>query len=109
MTGADAPTPLPDRVDVAILGAGPTGLTLTCALAFQAVAIAVLDQAAEGGTTSRAAVIHARTLEVLEAINLSKDLVSRGIVVPRFAIRDRGRTCSPFASTACCRRTIPTR
>lgn len=84
--------PLPERTDVVIVGAGPTGLSLACALAARGVAFVILDRAAEGGHTSRAAVVHARTLEVLEEIGVTQELVSRGVVVPHFTIRDRDRT-----------------
>jgi 2-polyprenyl-6-methoxyphenol hydroxylase-like FAD-dependent oxidoreductase len=83
---------LPDQTDVVIVGAGPTGLTLADALAARGVPFAIVDQAPEGGNTSRAAVIHARTLEVLDQIGVSRRLVDRGVVVPYFAIKDRDRT-----------------
>jgi 2-polyprenyl-6-methoxyphenol hydroxylase-like FAD-dependent oxidoreductase len=83
---------LPDQTDVLIVGAGPTGLALACALAARGIDFAIVDQAAEGSNTSRAAVIHARTLEVLDQIGVSRELVDRGVVVPRFAIKDRDRT-----------------
>ena len=90
MTGGQSATPAPrDQVDVVIVGAGPTGLALACALATRAVDFVILDRAPEGGATSRAAVVHARTLEALEEIDLSKDFVSHGLVVPRFTLRDR--------------------
>lgn len=83
---------LPDRTDVVIVGSGPTGLSLACALAARGMAFVVLDRAAAGGNTSRAAVVHARTLEVLEEVGASRELVRRGVVVPHFTIRDRDRT-----------------
>jgi 2-polyprenyl-6-methoxyphenol hydroxylase-like FAD-dependent oxidoreductase len=83
---------LPDQTDVLIVGAAPTGLALACALAARGIDFAIVDQAAEGSNTSRAAVIHARTLEVLDQIGVSRELVDRGVVVPRFAIKDRDRT-----------------
>ena len=84
-------TRLPTETDVVIVGAGPTGLTLACALAAQGVNYVIIDKAAQGGNTSRAAVIHSRTLEVLEGIGVTGELCDRGVVVPRFTIRDRDR------------------
>jgi 2-polyprenyl-6-methoxyphenol hydroxylase-like FAD-dependent oxidoreductase len=82
---------LPARTDVLIVGAGPTGLTLACTLAAQGVDYVLIDQAQQGGNTSRAAVIHARTLEVLDDLGVTDELCRRGVVVPRFTIRDRDR------------------
>ena len=82
---------LPTETGVVIAGAGPTGLTLACALAAQGVDVVLLDQAERGGNTSRAAVIHARTLEVLDDLGVSDELCRRGVVVPRFTVRDRDR------------------
>jgi 2-polyprenyl-6-methoxyphenol hydroxylase-like FAD-dependent oxidoreductase len=77
--------------EVLIAGAGPTGLTLSRALTAHGVDHLLLDGAAQGANTSRAAVIHARTLEVLDELGVSDELVRRGIVVPRFTVRDHSR------------------
>jgi len=82
---------LPRRTDVLIVGAGPVGLTLAAALKARGIDAALVDKAAEGASTSRAAVIHARTLEALHGIDVSDELVRRGIIVPRFTVRDRDR------------------
>ncbi|MGI8721645.1 MAG: FAD-dependent oxidoreductase [Geodermatophilaceae bacterium] len=92
MSSAPTAGSLPDRTDIVIVGAGPTGLSLACVLAAHGISFVLLDQAAAGGNTSRAAVVHARTLEVLEEIGASQELLRRGVVVPRFTIRDRDRT-----------------
>ncbi|MFJ7592663.1 FAD-dependent oxidoreductase [Streptomyces sp. NPDC097617] len=60
---------LPTRTDVAIVGAGPTGLALAVTLARAGVDFVLLDRQAEGANTSRAAVVHARTLEVLDELD----------------------------------------
>lgn len=78
--------------DVLVVGAGPTGLTLACALAHRGVPVTVLDRQPSGTNTSRAAVINARSLEVLEHLDVSRRLVKQGLVAPRFTIRDRTRT-----------------
>jgi 2-polyprenyl-6-methoxyphenol hydroxylase-like FAD-dependent oxidoreductase len=83
--------------DVLIVGAGPTGLTLATALALRGVHATVIDRQAAGDNTSRAAVVHARTLEVLEPLGVSPALVSRGLQAQRFTIRDRDRVLIPIA------------
>jgi 2-polyprenyl-6-methoxyphenol hydroxylase-like FAD-dependent oxidoreductase len=85
------PHPLPGRADVVIVGAGPTGLALACGLTARGVTPLVLDRSVAGANTSRAAVVHARTLEALDRVDVADPLCRRGVVVPRFSIRDRGR------------------
>src|ERR1044072_4914759 len=82
---------LPASTDVLIVGAGPAGLSLATAPAGQGVDAVLVDKAPEGANTSRAAVVHARTLEVLRAIDVSDELVGAGVTVPRFTLRDRDR------------------
>ena len=79
-----------------IVGAGPTGLTLAAALAARGVRATVIDRQAEGANTSRAAVVHARTLEVLEPLGVAPTLVARGLQAQRFTIRDRDRVLVPI-------------
>jgi 2-polyprenyl-6-methoxyphenol hydroxylase-like FAD-dependent oxidoreductase len=82
---------LPGWTDVLIVGAGPTGLTLGGALAGRGIPFLLVDRAADGANTSRAAVVHARTLEVLESLGVSERLRGAGRAVPRFSVRDRDR------------------
>jgi 2-polyprenyl-6-methoxyphenol hydroxylase-like FAD-dependent oxidoreductase len=79
------------KTDVLIVGAGPTGLALATRLLREGIRPVVLEKLATGRNTSRAAVIHAHTLEVLEGIGVSAQLVAAGLPVSRFSIRDRGR------------------
>src|SRR5262249_15079932 len=81
--------------EVLIIGAGPTGLTLATALAARGIQTTVVDRQATGANTSRAAVVHARTLEVLEPIGVADRLVRLGVQAPRFTIRDRDRILVP--------------
>jgi 2-polyprenyl-6-methoxyphenol hydroxylase-like FAD-dependent oxidoreductase len=88
-----------NHFDVIVVGAGPTGLALAASLALRGLAIAVLDAQPAGANTSRAAVIHAHTLEELESIGVTAELVRRGVHAQRFTIRDRDRllVAVPFA------------
>jgi 2-polyprenyl-6-methoxyphenol hydroxylase-like FAD-dependent oxidoreductase len=83
---------LPTEVAVVVVGAGPTGLALACQLRAAGVDVLVLERAAQGANTSRAAVVHARTLEVLEGVGVTPRLLAQGHVVPTFTMRDRDRT-----------------
>jgi 2-polyprenyl-6-methoxyphenol hydroxylase-like FAD-dependent oxidoreductase len=82
--------------DVLIVGAGPSGLTLAASLVNKGVATTVVDRQAAGANTSRAAAVNARTLEVLEDLDVARRLVKEGIHAPRFSIRDRARTLIPI-------------
>ncbi len=87
----DSTIDLPQRTEVVIVGAGPTGLALAVTLAAAGVDFVILDRQAEGSNTSRAAVVHARTLEVLDELGAADELIAHGIPVSRFAIRDGSR------------------
>ena len=81
--------------DVLIVGAGPSGLTLAASLVTKGVATTVVDRQPAGANTSRAAVVNARTLEVLDGLDVSRRLVKEGVQAPRFTIRDGRRTLIP--------------
>jgi 2-polyprenyl-6-methoxyphenol hydroxylase-like FAD-dependent oxidoreductase len=79
---------LPDRTDVLVVGAGPVGLAVAASLAGLGHDFTVVDRQATGANTSRAAVVHARTLEMLEQIGVSKRLAGLGLQARQFSIRD---------------------
>ena len=83
---------LPDSASVVVVGAGPAGLSAAVVLADAGVDVLLLDQQAEGASTSRACLVHARTLEVLADIGLADELCERGLVVPTFTLNSGGRT-----------------
>ncbi|WBB65723.1 FAD-dependent oxidoreductase [Micromonospora sp. WMMD812] len=82
---------MPERTDVLVVGAGPTGLATALTLARRGAAVTVVDQQPEPPVTSRAAVVHAYTLEVLDRIGAATPLVAQGVRAPRFTVRDRDR------------------
>ncbi|RDI42649.1 FAD-dependent oxidoreductase [Nocardia mexicana] len=79
---------IPATTSVVIVGAGPAGLTAAVALADAGVDFVLLDRQAEGANTSRAAVVHARTLEVLNEFGIAEELHDLGVEVPRFVMHD---------------------
>ncbi|MFE9689882.1 FAD-dependent monooxygenase [Micromonospora sp. NPDC005806] len=81
----------PEHTDVLVVGAGPTGLAVAATLAGHGVRATVVDRLATPPVTSRAAVVHAGTLEVLDRIGVAAPLVSRGLPANRFTVRDRDR------------------
>ena len=52
--------------DVAIIGAGPVGLTMACELTRFSVPVRIVDKAAARTDKSKALVIWSRTLELLD-------------------------------------------
>ena len=85
-----------NNTDVLIVGAGPSGLTLAASLVSRGIATTVVDRQAAGANTSRAAVVNARSLEVLEDLDVARRLVKEGVQAPLFSIRDRARTLIPI-------------
>ncbi|GGK99109.1 FAD-dependent oxidoreductase [Nocardia jinanensis] len=75
--------------DVLIVGAGPVGLTAAVVLTQLGHDVVIVDAQAAGANTSRAAVVHPHTLELLEPYGVTAPLVGRGLHTPEFTIRDR--------------------
>jgi 2-polyprenyl-6-methoxyphenol hydroxylase-like FAD-dependent oxidoreductase len=96
------------RTDVLIVGAGPTGLVLGLWLTLLGVRVRIVDKTAEPGTTSRAVVVQARTLEQYRQIAVADEVVARGRKMVaanlwvagrkagRAAFGDMGTGLSPF-------------
>jgi len=82
--------------DVLIVGAGPTGLTLAAFLLVEGIDVTLVDRQTEGANTSRAAGVNARTMEVLEGIDVTRRLVKEGIEAPLFTIRDGAKVLLPI-------------
>lgn len=78
--------------DVLIVGAGPAGLATAIGLAERGVDFLIVDALHEAQNTSRAAVIHAATLEAMRKLDVADRLVTQGIKVPHFRLRDRDST-----------------
>ncbi len=64
---------------VLICGAGPTGLALALWLTKAGIPVRVIDAAAKPGTTSRATVVHARTLELYHQMGIERGVIESGI------------------------------
>ncbi|GAB3429427.1 FAD-dependent monooxygenase [Massilia solisilvae] len=72
------------RVEVLIVGAGPTGLVLALWLAQQGICARIVDKTAGPGTTSRALAVQARTLELYSQLGLADEVVAAGMRNPGF-------------------------
>jgi 2-polyprenyl-6-methoxyphenol hydroxylase-like FAD-dependent oxidoreductase len=65
-------------IDVVVAGAGPTGLVLAAELVRRGVSVRLVDARTEPCPWSRAFGVHARTLEILDAMGLADELVAAG-------------------------------
>ncbi|KAF8548088.1 FAD/NAD(P)-binding domain-containing protein [Imleria badia] len=84
---------LPDRTTVLIVGAGPAGLATALSLLHHGVQdFIIVDAVSQGQNSSRAVVIHAATLEALDAIGCGDDIVSQGTKSTAFNVRTRSTT-----------------
>jgi len=79
---------IPTETDVAIVGAGPTGLMLAGDLAAAGVRTTVLDRRSEQSNLTRAFGVHARTLELLDARGLADELITTGRPVRELRLFD---------------------
>ncbi|KAJ3485003.1 hypothetical protein NLI96_g5265 [Meripilus lineatus] len=84
---------LPKSTNVLIVGAGPAGLACAVSLLVNGVKdITIVDAQPAGVNSSRAIVIHARTIEELESIGVAERLVTRGLHAGYMTVRAQTKT-----------------
>jgi 2-polyprenyl-6-methoxyphenol hydroxylase-like FAD-dependent oxidoreductase len=66
---------------VLVAGAGPVGLAAALSLAQSGIAVRIIDKLAEPTNQSRAAVIHSRTLEMLERLGVVERFLAIGVKI----------------------------
>ena len=74
---------------VIIAGAGPVGCTLALFLARQDIPVLMLEGEAELPEDLRASTWHPPTLDMLEKLDITEELISTGLIVPNYQYRDR--------------------
>ena len=67
-----------DLLDVVVVGAGPTGLTLAAQLQAFGATVRIVDRQLDRVHESRALGVQPRTLEVLRGLGLAEELIERG-------------------------------
>jgi 2-polyprenyl-6-methoxyphenol hydroxylase-like FAD-dependent oxidoreductase len=71
-------TPPDQRLDVFIVGAGPTGRTLAAQLQACGATVRIVDRQLDRVRESRALAVQPRTLEVLRGLGVTQQLLVRG-------------------------------
>jgi 2-polyprenyl-6-methoxyphenol hydroxylase-like FAD-dependent oxidoreductase len=69
----------PSACDVLIVGAGPTGLTLACALAETGVGFRIVDALATAPTGSRGKGLQPRSLELFDNLGIVEQVIANGV------------------------------
>lgn len=68
-------------LDVLVVGAGPTGLTLAIQLARQGVDFRIIDRYKEPSDKSKALAVHSRTMEILDEFGITDEFIASGVEV----------------------------
>ena len=74
---------------VIVVGAGPVGCVASAVLAARGIRVTLLEAAQELPKELRASTFHPATLDLLEKYGVVAAMISRGLIAPRFAYRDR--------------------
>ena len=80
----------PSRIDLLIVGAGPVGLTLACEALRHGLQPRLIDLAEGPSIHSKAQIVHARTLELLEDMGIVERFLERGLKTRAFTMYDEG-------------------
>lgn len=78
------------QVAVLICGAGPVGLVAGLRLARAGIETLVIDREPTVSEDFRASTFHPPTLEMLDELGLTQDLIAQGLVSPTWQIRQHG-------------------
>ena len=88
----------PSGQPILIAGGGPVGVIAALALARQGLPVHLFEAESRVNDAPRAATTHAATLEMLEELGLTDEVIRRGLIEPLFRIWDRsaGRLVAEF-------------
>ena len=76
--------------DLLIIGAGPVGLTLACEARRHGMSVRIIDKLLTPSIHSKAQIVHARTLEMLEDMGIADRFLERGGPIHSFTIFEAG-------------------
>jgi 2-polyprenyl-6-methoxyphenol hydroxylase-like FAD-dependent oxidoreductase len=84
-------------IPVLIIGAGPVGLTMAVDLARRGVGVRIVDRLPAPTTESRAIIVHARSLDQLEALGVYDELMATGITATGAELHADGKALGRVA------------
>ena len=78
---------------VLIVGAGPAGLSLAVYLTSMNIPVCIFEAEPSLPKNLRASTFHPPTLDFLDPYGASENLISQGLIAPKFQYRDRATGC----------------
>jgi len=82
-------------IEVLVVGAGPTGLTLAIELRRRGIACRIIERRAGPVDTSRAITVHARSMEILEDMGIAARFVHGGVLNEGYRFNFLGSALKP--------------
>jgi 2-polyprenyl-6-methoxyphenol hydroxylase-like FAD-dependent oxidoreductase len=82
--------------EVLVVGAGPAGLVAAVVLTELGVAVRIVDRDPGPVEQSRAAIVHVRTLELLDRLGVAERAVAEGVRITAVEVFERGRRIAGF-------------
>src|SRR5206468_3405214 len=83
--------PMSRPLDVLVVGAGPTGLTMACELRHYGLSCRIVDQADAPSGIPKAVAVRPRTVEVFDIMGLDEEFVANGRQVQGFNVYAGGQ------------------
>ena len=90
-----------EDVNVLVVGAGPTGLLLAAELNRRGVKVRIIDSHPAPLHWDRATVIHPRSLEIFESLDILEPLLAEGVRQRAVRIHSAGRVLGEMDLTTC--------
>lgn len=88
---------LPGEVDVLVVGAGPTGLSLACTLARYGVRCLIIDQSKGPSEVTKASLMNPRTQEVLQRLGALDEALAVGLKAYGTTVYAEGKRLAHFS------------